>query len=352
MFLLWVAALIIVAVVVMTPKLRAAPLFVFFMIVLPLEDALSKRGWCCGLKFPRSPAELRDSPRKFFALVRDNQTLLPGSENRLPDGCRLADACVLDGQSTEPDKNAVSIGLRMRYYISAEAEEDLLPGAAALSAQHIDVFVKFQCGRGLQLWIQALRSAMAPGLAREVEFYNRLANCVPQRVARPYYAGAAHWCNRVCLVLEHLGDAVVVPDWAGGTAAQLRAVAMGVASMHAKWWGCVATDPATNWIPAKAGLDFAGFITGFLKHEPQWLQEIWNGLQKYFAEQAVTLVHGDCRLGNMFFSKKDMGSAAASAPRLSAASRPPGEQEQEQEEEVIFSDWEAVNVGPALWDFA
>jgi hypothetical protein len=344
-----VAVLTVLAVLALTPKLRAIPLFVFFMVVVPVEEALSKRGWCCYLSFPRSPAELRAAPRRFFALLRDNQLPLDGSDNPLPVGCRLADACVLDAQNTEPDKNAVSVGLRLRYHISAEEEEELLPGVGTLSARQLDVFVKFQCGRGLKLWLQALRSAMTPGLAREVEFYRKLASRVPQRVARPYYAGAAHWCNRVCLVLEHLGEAVVVPDWAGGTEAQLRAVAVNVAAMHAKWWGRVEVDPATSWIPARSGLDYAGFVTGFLRQEPDWLREIWGALQNHFASRAVTLIHGDCRLGNMFFCQNsEAGKAVDSAPSPTVSTAAAAQAE----EQVIFGDWEAVNVGPALWDLA
>ena len=344
------------AVTALVPQLRAIPLFVFFVIVFPLEEALNSRRWCCYLRFPRSPAELRAAPRRFFDMLRDNQlTSLDGSANPLPIGCRLADACVLNAQSTEPDKNAVSIGLRLRYHVSAEDEEELLPGVGTLSAQHLDVFVKFQCGRGLKLWLQALRSAVAPGIAREVEFYRKLAGRVPQRVARPYYAGAAHWCNRVCIVLEHLGDASVVPDWSGGTEAQLRAVVVNVAAMHAKWWGRAAADAATSWIPARSGLDYAGFVTGFLRKEPVWLREIWRALQKYFASRVVTLVHGDCRLGNMFFRTR-VAAAPVSIPSPTVAAAATTAQEDEEEahgeEEEIFGDWEAVNIGPAQWDFA
>ena len=330
------------------PRLRAIPLFFVFMVLLPVEEALSKRGWCWRLKFPRSPAELRTAPRRFFVELRDNQLPFRGSENPLPAGCRLSDACILDAQSTEPAKNTVSVGLRLRYHFSAEDEEELLPGAGTLSAQHLDVYVKFQCGRGLKLWVQALRSAMNPGLVREVDFYRKLACHVPLRVARPYYADAVHWCNRVCLVLEHLGDATVVPDWAGGTEAQLRAVATDVATMHAKWWGRVKDDTATSWIPARSGLEYVEFMTGFLRHEPKWLQDIWVALQNYFASRSVTLIHGDCRLGNMFFTEA-AATPATPAPNLPAAATL--QHRAAEEVEVIFGDWEAVNIGPAIWDF-
>ena len=56
----------------------------------------------------------------------------------------------------------------------------------------------------------------------------------------------------------------VVTDWQGGSLAQLRAVAVGVAAMHAMWWGRTAHDDGTAWIPAKQGLDYANFVGGKL----------------------------------------------------------------------------------------
>ena len=352
-----VAAATVATLIILAPKARAVPLFFFFLVAIPLEERLSKRGWCWRHRFPRSPAELQAAPRRFFDLLRDSQLRVEGVPEFLPRGCRLADACLLDAQTTEPDKNAVSVGLRVKYHASAEEEEEVQPGAGTLSSRHADVFVKFQCGRGLKLWLQALRSAMNPGLQREVLFYQHLAHRVPQRVARPFYAGAVHWCNRICLVLEHLGDATVVPDWAGGSEAQLRAVAVNVAAMHAKWWGRTADDPATCWIPARSGLEYAKFVTGFLSKEPPRLQELWAALQQYFAQRPVTLIHGDCRLGNMMFPTSPAPAAAdpgsSTSARVAVGKGSGGSEARAAEtDDIIFSDWEAVNVGPALWDIA
>lgn len=215
-------------------KLRTVPLFFIFAFLIAAEDALHRRACLPSLRFPRSPAEVRDAPRRFFALLRDKPLVADGLPPLLPPGCRFAIALDLGEQTTEPAKNDTAMSLRYRFHASAEEEEEL-PGGETLKARDVDVFVKFQCGRGLKLWLQALRSAMAPGLAREVMFYQKLAHVVPQRVARPFFADAIHWCNRICIVLEHLGDATVVPDWSGGSEAQLKLVAVNVAAMHAKW---------------------------------------------------------------------------------------------------------------------
>ena len=152
-----------------------------------------------------------------------------------------------------------------------------------------------------------------------------------------------------------------------------------------RWNRIEPDDAATTWIPARSGLDYANFVTGFLKQEPQWFKDLWAGLQRYFEKRPVTLVHGDCRLGNMFFVpaadglSKDEGPAvrrlvhnasklesavdgafelgaqvpaAATRTLRSATGVSHRGRSGPAEEEVIFSDWEAVNVGPALWDLA
>lgn len=57
-------------------------------------------------------------------------------------------------------------------------------------------------------------------------------------------------------------------DWKGGTEAQMKSVVSSVAGMHRKWWARTQTDPATSWIKASRGLNYAKFVTGFIAKEP------------------------------------------------------------------------------------
>ena len=233
------------------PQLRPIPLFFLFACGISLDKRLA--GWF-RLRFPRSAWEIHADTERFFAMLRDCP--LVAGRSPLPAQSRVVEVRQLGKLVAEPAKNATSCGLQLVYCAPGSEEQP----------STLDVFVKFQCGRGLLLWVQAIRSALDPGVSREVLFYQRLAHRVPLRVAQPYYASAAHWCNRVCIVLEHLGDnAVIVPDWKGGTEAQLSAIVTGVAAMHARWWGLTATDQGTNWIKAKKGLEYADFVTGFIK---------------------------------------------------------------------------------------
>lgn len=319
--------------------------FPLFWGGIALEDALAARNLWPRLRIPRSPSEIFADPRAFFELVRDNQLPWGDATSALPPGSSLRAFSQLEGQKTEPAKNAVNTSLQLCYNALAAQRSSKESKEARAGAGVLDVFVKFQCGRELKLYLQAFRAAVAPEAShREVQFYRHLAHRVPQRVARPYFADEVQWCNRVCLVLEHLGDMQVTTDWMAGSFEQLCAVAVAVAGMHAKWWGRTLHDHGTAWIPARQGLDYANFVGGFIKSEPEWYKQIWAALQRYFKAVPVTLVHGDCRLGNMMFPQ---------------SLHTDGEEGQAHEEEVeklakavVFSDWEATNVGPALWDLA
>ena len=87
-------------------KLRAVPLFFLFALLISAEAALDRAGFCWRLRFPRSPAEVRHAPRRFFALLRDKPLVTDGLPPLLPPGCRFAIALDLGEQTTEPAKNA------------------------------------------------------------------------------------------------------------------------------------------------------------------------------------------------------------------------------------------------------
>jgi aminoglycoside phosphotransferase (APT) family kinase protein len=83
---------------------------------------------------------------------------------------------------------------------------------------------------------------------------------------------------------------------------------------------------------------YAKYVAGFIKQEPGWYREIWARLNAHFEPKPITLVHGDCRLGNMIFLE------AAGTLRTAGGAI--------HTESVVFSDWEAVNAGPAVHGLA
>ena len=288
----------------------------------------ASRWW--PLRFPRSPLDFdRDSTRLFTLLTTPARGLLApiGSSNtRLVEQTR-------SGQLTnEPDKN------RTTGVFNLVIEDDG-------HRRSLRVITKFQSGRGMPLYMQAIRAVAEHGIAREIEFYRRLASVVPVEVPRPLFADSITVLNRVCLVLEYV-DGDNQPDWRGCSLAAIQVLLANAARLNASLFDRL-TDHAAAWIPARTGLEFADYVTTFIgKHEP-WYRRIWSALQMYFEGSPVTLVHGDCRPGNMLFRgvNIDIGGEDEDAESEWPATPPPAGAA------VVMCDWEAVNVAPLLWDF-
>jgi len=276
-----------------------------FVAALIAVETRSTAWW--PLRFPRGPLDLeRDTRRLFDLLTVPSRGLLAPIADR--SRARLITQTRAARLTNEPDKNRTTGG----FDLTIEEHGD---------RRTVRVLTKFQSGRGMPLYMQAIRAVVEYRFSREVEFYRRLAPVVPIAVPRPLFADSVTLVNRVCLVVERLeGDTLA--DWQGCPLPQMRVLLASAARLNAAFTGRLAM-PATSWIPARAGLEFASYVEGFIAKREPWYRRFWTTLQAYFSACAVTLVHGDCRPGNMLFRGGD----------------------------VVMCDWEAVNVAPLLWDF-
>jgi Phosphotransferase enzyme family len=279
------------------------------------------------LRFPRDVAEIAAAPERLFALLQ--------AAGACPSDATFLGVRRRGGLANEPDKDRVA------------ATVDVVMRSAGVTSS-LPVFVKFESGRGLPLLLQALRAAVEPGVAREVDFYRNLAATVPLRTPRVYFADAIHAFNRVCIILEHV-DGYNLADWHGCPIAAVRAMLAGVARMNAAFVGKIANDPRTRWIPARAGLDYASFVATLGGSAPAWYRDLWTALDHYFRNCPVTLVHGDCRPGNMLFL--DHGAIARQLDARNERDAEPWPPEGMPTRDVVFTDWGAVNAAPLLWDF-
>ncbi|GBG30318.1 Hypothetical Protein FCC1311_065372 [Hondaea fermentalgiana] len=289
------------------------------------------------LTFPRGVDDLWQDPERLFVLIE--------REGGVPRGSTLETVEKLGDVQSEPDKAATTAALRFVYKNGEEKQR---------SRHHLDVFVKFQSGRGMPVWLQAIRAAVEPGVAREVDFYRKMRNDCALRTARVLFADKHTWVNRVCIVLEYLSVQVddhsntmphasglhretdqedgarlrVIPDSSFRCVDEMRLMVRKVAAMHAMFWGRAGEHPASSWLPRRKGIEFAGWALSLAppKAKSAEFTRVFQGINVYFAGHALTVVHGDCRPGNMIFE----GSPVA--------------------RDVIFSDFEAVNIAPAVWD--
>jgi hypothetical protein len=266
-----------------------------------------------SLSLPRDLDEVLANPERFFRLLVRH--------GAVPEASELVAVERLRAITSEPSKNKTAGSLRVVY------------STAGQGRQQLDAFCKFQTGRGMPVWLQALRQAAEPGVSREVDFYAKVHPSLQAvvRTPRPLLALKRPWLNYVLVVMEHVdldAKARVVNDGDGATLGEVVAMMRGAAKLHSRF-ADGAQHAAVAWIPARSGLQFAQFVDSFLeRQEPVWSLTIWRALRARFEHAPMTLVHGDCRPGNMMFFGPDRDAPA----------------------EVMFADWEAVNVGPFLWD--
>ena len=308
-----------------------ARLLAFAPPVAALIAAEKQAGRWWPLRFPRSPVDFeRDPQRLFDLLTTPSRGLLAPVADRTRT--RLIAQTRAGGLTNEPDKNRMTAGFDL------EIEE---PDGR----RTVRVLSKFQSGRGMPLYMQAIRAVAEHRFAREIDFYRRLALVVPVAVPRPRFADAVTVLNRVCLVLDRV-DGASPADWRGCPLPPMRVLLASAARLNAAYVDNLSSD-ATSWIPARMGLDYADFVTGFIGRRPPWYRRIWAALQAHFDTRPVTLVHGDCRPGNMLFRGLDVELGPPNEDVASAwpDTLPPADAS------VVMCDWEAVNVAPLLWDF-
>lgn len=323
--------------------LVATPLFTF---TIWLEGLLAP---FFSLRFPRDEAEARANPGKLVGLLTET--------GALPQGAVLVSLKPLAKIESEPDKNATVTILRLTYRAPETA-------GRKTDTRHLDLFLKFQCSRGLPLLLQGFRAAAEFGIQREVDFYNRLSRqteVCPLQCPRVLYAGAAHAFNRVCIVLEYINGGQTIRDHDGCPEGHMQAMMTAAAEMHAYHWGTVHRTACTNWIPAArsdlGGMEYVSWVKLLIGKEPKWYQDVFNSVISRLDDTPKTLLHGDCRPGNMQFIMSSTGSDASDhdvpnghSSRVTR-SKTVRQQQPVRLDRVIFTDFEATNVGPALWDF-
>lgn len=286
---------------------------IFFSLLIWLEMKLEN---VFSLPFPRNWADVFNKKHLLLnALVRNYKRCGKG----LPPGSNILSLSLLSALNGEPAKNATSRGVELRVLFQQSEEP-----------RKVLLFIKFQSGRDFPLLLQGCRAAVEPGVHREMRFYRDVAPHVPLKVAECYAAEGFTSINRVFLALEYFEgeNHIMVNDSEKPDIRFVRLMLKEIAPFHKHYWNRL-DAPELQWIPEKQGLDFVNYIKGLRGQMPDWYLSIFNALQSYFKGRRVTLLHGDCRPGNQIFVKN---------PKKGQHS-------------VIFSDFEALTIGPFLWDF-
>jgi len=181
---------------------------------------------------------------------------------------------------------------------------------------------------------------------REIRFYEEVAGDTPVGTPDVYASAYDPVSGDFVLLLEDLGGRTVLDQLSGCPADRARTVVRALAMHHAAWWGD-AELAARDWtfrladppnpqalVPALRAswpvieANFAHVLRGdtfeFAKH----LDEVVVPLMERLSQPPVTLLHGDSRLDNIFFS--------------SDPAEPP----------VTFVDWQLCGLGRGPYDVA
>lgn len=154
---------------------------------------------------------------------------------------------------------------------------------------------------------------------REVRFYQRLAARTRARSPKPLHAELDEAGGDFVLLLEDLGACRIGDQLAGCGLEDARRAIDEMADLHATWWGR-SDDPELAWIPVHDNpVQVGGMSQGFAAGWPVFLERFGEVLPEGRAERyaaigpntgacvermcagALTVVHGDFRLDNLFF---------------------------------------------------
>ena len=177
----------------------------------------------------------------------------------------------------------------------------------------------------------------------EIRFYEQLAGDAGVRTPRRYYSAMQSDALEYVLLLEEVTTGRVGDQIAGGSLAQARTVVEQAAQLHAHWWQHPRLDHL-EWLAVGAVRPVHTADFGERVYARAWptVRELMAGLLddarleqldvvatllgatyaqalRASAEPPRTLIHGDCRLDNVFFpdqSSRDRGDEPVHAPTL------------------------------------
>jgi hypothetical protein len=181
---------------------------------------------------------------------------------------------------------------------------------------------------------------------REGSFYQQLADKVPVRTAACYWNHLDPASGAFGLLLEDLGERLMISQIAGIPGVRAAAALRTLAGLHGAWWGSPDLE-ALDWMPRlddpinlAAGQQYRDAWPMFLERVQVFSEEMHSIgdrakdqlehlMQIGVAEAPSTICHGDFRGDNLMFDDR--------APV---------------DEEVAVLDWQIAYRGPAVTDVA
>jgi thiamine kinase-like enzyme len=268
---------------------------------------------------PKCQADVFKNPAKLFKLLQSSPY------SGIPKGATLKTILRAGGIDAEPAKERTAMKFAVQYATVAGEEREL------------KVFVKMSTERGVSLLLRAFGSCFLDE-HREIAIYKRVADGrlkLPITIPRYVYGSWSRPFHHMLLALELMPTSWVnIPDWQGVSVNHVKAILKPIAELHAKYWRCTEHRKAeVEFMYTGMGLAWLGFIELYVSNKgvPKWYGKLWASVNKYYRTNSqMVMSHGDCRPGNLLFNTAD-GDA--------------------KEIKVVFTDLEAMNLTPYIWDF-
>jgi len=186
----------------------------------------------------------------------------------------------------------------------------------------------------------------------EIRFYEELATDSEIRTPRRYFSAMDIDQLDYVLLIEDVVWGDVGDQIAGGSLAQATVVVEHVARLQQQWWEHPRLD-GLDWLASGAarrvegaggwqsfyrrGWDILGELMpgltgGEVRSVAERLGGVYAGILRASAESPRTLIHGDCRLDNIFFSRDSLSGQPAEPP--------------------TFIDWQLLSCGRGVYDIA
>ena len=164
---------------------------------------------------------------------------------------------------------------------------------------------------------------------REIRFYEEIADEIELRTPRRYYSAMDIDAKEYVLLLEDLSQARVGDQLAGCSLAEAELVIRELAKLHATWWDHPRLEEL-DWMPKANDPLMAQPVAD--SYQQAWgpfreqfgdgparsiletgerLGEKITAILDQTADPPRTIVHGDCRLDNLFFAPKEGGDPLA-----------------------------------------
>ena len=231
------------------------------------------------MPFPRDPEDLRKRQSWCTDALR--------AGGAIPEGAEVTGFEVQDFKTGEAFRSRVA---RVRVSVTEGGQEG-----------HVEVLAKFAPSA------ESIRDhavfILQDNHSKEAGVYARLSSDPAVSAPRAYAAESHKKTGNLCVLMELMDGAREIPESLGCPPELLDMVTDAFARQHAAFWG--GADPRADFLSVVPDVVIDYFATLFTGEDRDLFGALLRVVWRHDARPPVTVLHGDARVGNMFFPGPD-----------------------------------------------